>query len=533
MARIWLSVAALAWVLSGCSGEGVEPTSGMVYCSEGNPETFNPQLTTSSTAVDATAKQLYNRLLRIDPQTGSLVPELAINWQVSGDGRQYHFTLRNGVRFHQSDRFTPSREFNADDVLFSFNRIVDTTHPYHGVSGGRYPYFQSVGLEQNLARIHRLDDHQITFELHEPNASFLSDLATDFAVILSAEYGETLLHRGETEVMDQHPIGTGPFLLKDYRRNQYVRYSRHPHYWGEPAQIEQLVFDITPSSTTRVIKLIGGDCDVAALPQISELSVIQRYDDLAVDTRPGMNVAFWAFNTQKPPLDDPRVRRALSQAVDKRRLLTTVYHNTAVVGKGLLPPISWAYDPSLPDLNYDPERARQLLDSAGYSELELDIWAMPVGRIYNPNAVKTAELLQQDLAKIGVRANIVRNDWSGFIDKLQHAEYDSVLIGWSADNLDPDNFFSPLLSCAAMVFGSNRARWCDPNFDALIAEARASADPEQRRRLYQQLELMIQRQMPLMPLAHASRTLGRQRVWEGPILHTSGGIDFTQVRRAP
>ncbi|GAA5185877.1 ABC transporter substrate-binding protein [Ferrimonas gelatinilytica] len=530
--RYLLASLTLFWLV-GCGGDQPQGGSGLVYCSEGNPETFNPQLTTSGTAIDATAKQLYNRLLSIDPTSGELVPELATAWSVSPDGLAYHFTLRQGVAFHSTDTFTPTRPFNADDVLFSFGRVIDPQHPYHSVSGGRYPYFQSIGLAAQIARMERRSDHEVVFHLQKPNASFLADLATDFAILLSAEYGEQLWQQGKPTQLDNQPVGTGPYRLSRYLRNRYVRYRPHPDYWGEPAPLDQLVFDITPSSTTRVVKLIGGDCDVAALPQISELAVIQRYDDLAVDTRPGLNVAFWAFNTQKPPLDDPRVRRALSLAVDKRRLLTTVYQNTAVIGKGLLPPISWAYDPSLPPFPHDPYRARQLLESAGISELELDVWAMPIGRIYNPNAIKTAEILQQDMANIGVKLNIVSYDWGGFISKLEHAEYDSVLIGWAADNLDPDNFFTPLLSCDALISGSNRARWCDPEFDALMAQARATEDREARKAIYRKLERRLQSQVPLLPLAHASRTLGRQRHWQGPILHTTGGVDFTRIRKEP
>ncbi|GAA4872013.1 ABC transporter substrate-binding protein [Ferrimonas pelagia] len=533
MARSWLLPVLLAGLLTGCSDNNIHHDAGLVYCSEGNPETFNPQLTTSGTAIDATAKQLYNRLLRIDANTGELQPELALSWLVSEDQREYRFVLRQDVRFHHNDRFVPSRHLNADDVLFSFNRVIDSTHPYHSVSGGHYPFFQGIGLDRNLLAIERISDHELRFVLAQPSASFLADIATDFAAILSAEYGEQLLRHGEPERLDSQPIGTGPFYLKDFLRNRHIRYARHEGYWGPRVELDQLVFDITPSSTTRVIKLIGGDCDVAALPQISELSVIQRYDDLAIDARPGLNVAFWAFNTQKPPLDDPRVRQALSLAVDKRRILTAVYHNTAVSSKGLLPPISWAYDPNLPEFPHDPLRARQLLDSAGYSELELNVWAMPVSRIYNPNAIKTAEILQQDLAKIGVRLNIVSYEWGGFISKLEHAEYDSVLIGWAADNLDPDNFFTPLLSCDALLSGSNRARWCDPQFDALMAQAKATEDKATRRRLYSQLEHQLQQQLPLLPLAHANRTLGRQRKWQGPILHTSGGVDFTQLSKEP
>ncbi|WP_238786880.1 ABC transporter substrate-binding protein [Ferrimonas lipolytica] len=519
--------------VAGCSEQQQYIENGLVYCSEGNPETFNPQLTVSGTAIDATSKQLYNRLIQIDPQSGELSPELAVAWNISSDGLRYRFSLRQQVQFHHTDYFSPTRAFNADDVLFSFNRWLLRSHPFYQVGGGRYPFFQSINLDHTNVKLHKLNDYQVEFELLEPRANFLAEIATDFAVILSKEYGFQQLTAGTPEALDSQPIGTGPFKLRDYVRNQYIRYDRHEQYWGENAKLDQLVYDITQAAASRVVKLIGGDCDVAALPQLSELGHIQGYDDLALDVMPGLNVAYWAFNTTRAPFDNPQVRQALSLAVDKKRILQAIYHNTAVVGKGMLPPISWAYDPDLPERAYNPALATRLLENADVGALTIDIWAMPVARIYNPDAIDTAKLIKQDLAKIGINATIHSYDWSRFLAQLESRDYDSVLIGWSADNLDPDNFFSPLLTCTALEYGSNRSQWCNEEFDQLIVAARDAQDPQQRQRLYSQLEYQLQQHTPLVPIAHASRILGRKRHWHGRILHTSGGIDFTTVGREP
>ncbi|TKB46881.1 ABC transporter substrate-binding protein [Ferrimonas sediminicola] len=503
----------------------------MVYCSEANPELFNPQLVTSSSALDASAKQIYNRLLGFDDLSGQLVPELAEHWRVSEDGRHYHFTLRKGVWFQTSERFSPSRPFNADDVLFSFQRITQVNHPYHGVGGGQYPFFQNIELTENLAAIRKLDDYQVEFELRRPDATFLTNIATDFAVILSAEYGKQLSEEGEMSLIDHQPIGTGPFQLVDYKKNRFVRYRRHPEYFRGPAAMEQLIFDITPNATGRMIKLIGGDCDVAALPQVGQLSLLQEYDDLKLEAQPSFNVAYWAFNTQKPPFDQLPVRRALAMAVDRQKILKAVYHNTAARGEGLLPPISWAYQQGHSSLPYNPELARTLLAQEGLAGMSLEIWAPPIGRSYNPNAIKTAELIQQDLAAIGVKVTIKSYDWSLFTSMLRQAEHDSVLLGWNADNTDPDNFFTPILSCSGLVSGTNHARWCNSEFDALLQRARTNEDRAMRRIQYQQLEQHLVQQVPLLPLAHATRTLGRMRHLEGPILTTVGGIQFGLVKR--
>ncbi|SDK30629.1 cationic peptide transport system substrate-binding protein [Ferrimonas sediminum] len=517
--------------LLGCSKTDSSLTSGLVYCSEANPELFNPQLVTSSSTLDASSKQIYNRLLGFDDISGQLVPELASRWEISEDGLSYRFTLRQDVWFQSNERFTPSRPLNADDVLFSFLRLIDTDHPYHRINGGQYPFFQSIELADNVRALKRLSDHQVEFQLHQADATFLTNIATDFAVVLSAEYGAQLQRQQRMEEIDYLPIGTGPFRLVKYQKNQYIRYRRHPNYFGEPAGVEQLIYDITPNATSRMIKLIGGDCDVAALPQVGQLSLMQEYNDLQLEAQPGFNVAYWAFNTQKPPFDQLAVRQALAMAVNRQKILQAVYHNTAAHGQGMLPPISWAYQDRGTTQPYNPVLAKTQLQRLGLSNLSFDIWAPPIGRSYNPNAIKTAELIQQDMAAIGVQVRIVSYDWNLFTSRLRQAEHDTVLLGWNADNTDPDNFFTPLLSCSGLVSGTNHARWCNGDFDRLLSEARNNEDRAQRRIQYQQLEQHVLQQVPVLPLAHATRTLGRVRQLQGPILTTVGGIKFAQVKR--
>ncbi|WP_413492894.1 ABC transporter substrate-binding protein SapA [Shewanella baltica] len=524
------AVSCMSWLLVACGPQRLP--SGLVYCSEGNPESFNPQLVTSGTTIDATSHQIYSRLVDYDTQSGKLVPALATSWAMSDDGLSYRFTLRENVQFQHSKRFTPTRPFNADDVLFSFKRIIDSQHPYHFVSRTGYPFFQSIGFSEQVKGIEKINDHEVVFYLTRKDASFLSNLATDFAVILSDEYAQQQLALGHPENVDHFAIGTGPFTLVQYAKNEYIRYRRHPDFWGEPAKIDMLVFDITPKSTVRLAKLIAGDCSVSALPKAGELPVIKQHEELNIESQPGLNVAFWAFNTQKPPLNDVRVRRALAYAVDKQNILRAVYQNTAIEATGVLPPASWAYDNNKGLVDYNPQKARDLLKEAGIKNLSIDIWAMPVARAYNPNALKTAELIQSDLANIGVKVNIVSYDWSVFSQRLSRDDYDSVLIGWNADNSDPDNFFTPLLSCAAMQSNNNRSRWCNPEFDAILDNAREVSDQGERKVIYQQAEAFLAEQVPMLSLAHAKRVALTRHDVKDMQLTPFGGISFAQTSQA-
>lgn len=504
--------------------------SGLVYCSEGNPETFNPQLVTSGTTIDATSHQIYSRLVDYDAQTGQIVPALASDWQMAADGLSYRFNLRSDVRFHHSPHFIPTRVFNADDVLFSFNRVIQENHPYHFVSRTGYPFFQSIGLDKLVRQIEKVNDYQVIFHLNHADASFLANLATDFAIIQSQEYANQLWKQKTPERIDSDAIGTGPYQLAKYVKNDHIRYRRHEFYWGPAPKTDVLVFDITPRSSRRLAKLITGDCDVSALPKAGELPVINEHAELRLEQQAGLNVAYWAFNTQKPPLDDVRVRRALSHAVDRQNILRAVYQDTAVEATGILPPASWAYQPNDSLSDYNPAKAEALLKEAGIKDLAIDLWAMPVARTYNPNALKTAELIQADLANIGVHVNIVSYDWSVFTQKLNQSDYDSVLIGWNADNSDPDNFFTPTLSCDSVISGSNRSKWCHPDFDQVLRLATATMDRSERTELYQQAEAILAEDVPLISLAHAKRlALKRTDVTETRVT-PFGGISFADLK---
>ena len=520
-------------LLAGCQPQLPEAArSGLVYCSEGSPESFNPQLVTSGTTIDIISQQLYDRLVDINPDNGDIIAGLATSWQVSADGTRYQFTLRDNVSFHSTHYFSPGRKFNASDVVFTFNRITDPLHPFHLQGGGVYPYFQSVDWASLVKQVEAIDDHTVVFKLQRPDSSFLSNLTTDFAAILSAEYGQKLLAAKQPAQIDRLPVGTGPFRFREYQKDILVRLYRNKNYWRGDTQPEQLVFDIVPNNARRMAKLFTHECDIVSYPRVAELELIAARPDVTVQESTSMNVGFWAFNTQKPPFDQLAVRQALAMAINRAAILQAVYYGQATPAYGILPPTSWAYNAGLPAPRYSPAKARALLAEAGYPNgFTMDIWAMPVQRLYNPNALKMAELMQADLAQIGVKANIVSYEWNSFRQKLGNFEHDSVLIGWAADNPDPDNFFRPLLSCAARNSGSNRANWCDPAFDEIISEALLTANQQQRRALYLTAQQYLHQQQPLVAIAHSQRFQAISSSVSGVTINPYGGIALQHAKR--
>ena len=474
----------------------------LVYCSEGSPEGFTPAFYTAGTTFDASSRAIYNRLVEFERGSTTIVPALAESWTTSADGRSWTFKLRKGVKFHSTRDFKPSRNFNADDVIFTFMRQLSKDHPYHAVSGGSYEYFNGMSMPDLLKDVRKIDDDTVVFELNRPEAPFIANMAMDFASIASAEYADQLMKQGEPETFDLKPVGTGPFQLVAYRKDAMIRYKAHPDYWAGKAAIDNLVFAITVDASVRYQKLKAGECHVIPYPNPADIAEMQRDPDINVMEQEGLNVGYLAYNTEKKPFDDPKVRKALNMAINKEAIIDVVFQGSGKVAKNPIPPTIWSYNKSTVDDPYDPERAKAMLAEAGLADLKTNIWAMPVQRPYNPNARRMAELIQADWKAIGVDAEIVSYEWGEYLKRSKEGEHETLLLGWTGDNGDPDNFLAVLLGCDA-VGGSNRAYWCHEPFNDLVMEAKVTSDRQKRIDLYERAQLIFKEQAPWATIAHS------------------------------
>ena len=475
----------------------------LIYCSEASPENFNPQTTTNRVTIEATANQIYDRLITINPVDNTLMPALAKSWHITSDGKKFTFYLQKNISFHATDYFYPTRTLTADDVVFSFQRIIDFEHDFHYVSAGKYPYFEQIGFDKTIASIEKIDPLTVRFVLNRPDASFLAHLATQYAVILSAEYADLLASKQMHRNIDTHPIGTGPFKLKDYRVGSLIRFYRHDLYWQKKVPFEQLVYDITTNNTGRLTKLMTGECDIISDP-IGHNKIIE-HKKLTLESVTSLDTAFLTFNALKPPFNNPLVRQAIGYAINKEAIVNAVYYGRAVVATSLLPPTSWGFSPTLTSPSQDLEQAKKLMADAGYKDgFNMDLWASPNHTSYNPNALTMAILIQENLKEIGITVNIVHDDPKKLLllDK-NLSSYQSMLHGWTANNPDPDNFFNTLLSCESTETGSNISFWCHQGFDALLLKSIQTNKIEQRKLLYQQAQVMLDEQMPIIPIAHS------------------------------
>ena len=275
---------------------GAAQAKTLVYCSEGSPEGFDPAPYTAGTTFDASSKPIYNRLAEFDRGTTNVKPGLAESWEISPDGMEVTFKLRKGVKFHTTAYFTPTREFNADDVIFTFARQWKKDNSWNQYTAGiSWEYFNGMDMPALLKDIVKVDDYTVKFVLTHPEAPFIANMAMDFASIVSAEYAAKLEADGKKEMINQQPVGTGPFSFVDYQKDAVIRYKAHPDYWEGKQAIDDLIFAITTDASVRTQKLKAGECHVAPYPNPADIAGLKTDTNLQVAEQEGLNVGYLAY----------------------------------------------------------------------------------------------------------------------------------------------------------------------------------------------------------------------------------------------
>jgi len=501
-----------------------------VYCSEGSPTAFNPQITTDGTSNNAAAHTIFEKLVDFKYGSTEIGPALAKSWNISKDRLSYTFNLRKGVSFHSNSNFKPTRELNADDVLFSVNRMRRKDHPFHKVSGGSYEYFAGMEMGDIIKDVVKLDDQTIKFVLTRPEAPFLANLAMSFMSIHSKEYGDSLIKKGTPEKMDTNPIGTGPFVFRKYVKDSLIRFRKNKNYWGQAAKVDRLIFAITPDPSVRYQKLKAGECHLVIEPSPADLPSIKKEKGLKLLSGAGLNVGYLAMNTQKKPFNNVLVRQAINMALDKESYIKAIYLGQAMAATNPLPPTIWSYNKSIKPYEHNIVKARELLKKAGFPKgFETEIWTLPVTRPYNPNGKKMGEMMQADLAKIGVKAKLISYDWPTYLKKARLGEHQLIQLGWTGDNGDPDNFLNVLLGCGGVDAGSNVARWCDKKFEDLMVKAKLTTDIKTRTKYYETAQKIFKSQAPWVPIAHSKIFRAMSKNVIGYKIDPLGGDIFKNV----
>ncbi|VEJ09450.1 extracellular solute-binding protein [Actinobacillus delphinicola] len=529
--------------------------NGLVYCASNTGLSFNPQSAEDGTSMNIVTAQIYNRLFAIKKNSDKVMPELATGYSMSADGKTLLIYLRHHVKFQQTPWFTPTRNFNADDVVFSLNRMLgrtlDSAHPtskilrklgyypglqiniYHQQAKKiRFPYFQSIKLNEKIQSIDAIGKYTVRIRLYTPDYSILSHLASQYAIIFSQEYATQLDADDNLSNLDIFPVGTGPYQLNSFFRNQYVRLVRNKHYWGKKAKIKNVVIDLSNNQSGRMLKFLNNECQIAATPELSQLEILEqsRGRNYYLHEAESMNLAYLAFNFHKDLMQDERIRRAISQAINRKRIVNALYYGNASVANHLIPNTSWAFQPDVHpfDYGYDPVQARKILAPL---HLTLNLWVINEEHVYNPSPISMAEIIQYDLNKAGVNVKI-RYITRPFLN--QHleddtADYDLILTGWLSNNLDPDNFMHPILSCSTQNDVTNLSHWCNADFEYKLKQALLSNKTAQRATFYNQAQDIVLNKLPIIPIANVKRILVVKDRVRGLNSMSYGNIQFSAL----
>ncbi|MEZ4819257.1 MAG: ABC transporter substrate-binding protein [Bdellovibrionota bacterium] len=291
-----------------------------------------------------------------------------------------------------------------------------------------------------------------------------------------------------------------------------------------------MIFSIHPDPHVRAKKVLSGECHMIASPPPSYLKQFENAPNLKVLKIEGMNIGYLAFNTKKAPFNKVEVRQAVYHALNRQLYIDELYKGLGTLAKNPMPPGIMGYHKDIYDYEYNPLKAKSLLAKAGYEDgFTTELWALPVSRPYNPDGKAMAELMQADLAKVGIKAKIVTYDWATYLAKTKNGEHAMCQLGWNGDNGDPDNFLYTLLSCDGITSGTNVAKWCNAKFNQLVWDAKTIADVSKREEKYMQAQEIFKDQVPWVPLAHAKNFQVMQKSVVGYKISPINRDVFTEI----
>lgn len=489
-----------------------------VFGRGGDAVSLDPSEVTDSESENVSQSILETLVTFAEGKT-TIEPLLATKWDVSEDGLTYTFTLREGVKFHDGT------DFNADAVVYNFNRWMTSNHQdrfymYGSVFGG------FKGDEGHiLESVEAVDDYTVTFTFTHPKPTFLKDLAlTPFSISSPTaieKYGEKY---------GENPVGTGPFIFNEWRRNNRIVLDKNENYWleGYP-KVDQVIFRTIKDNFARLNALITGEIDMMDGVDPGNIQQIEENKDFKILKRPPLNLGYIGLNVTREPLDNKLVRQALNYAVDKEAIIQAFFAGQGIPAKNPIPPTVEGYNDEIEPYPYDPEKAKALLAEAGYPDgFSMELWAMPVSRPYMPDAYKVAEYLQTSFAEIGVDVKIVTYEWATYLEKVKQGEADSFLLGWTGANGDADDFIYTLWH-EDNIGSMNSTFYANKELNKILSEARMISDQEKRNELYKRAQEIMHEDPPIIPLAHTTPVLAARADIVGFDPHPTGRVITTKI----
>ncbi len=451
----------------------------LVIAIQADPTGFDPEAVLNNTS-GFIMSAVYDSLVRYKPGTVQVEPGLATSWDISSDGLTYTFHLRHGVTFSDG---TP---FDAQTYVQSLNRLFDKNDPAYIYNTGPVESYIHFTYDP-VASYKAVGPYTVEFKLKHPFAPFLTSLAMVWNGVVSpaaaVKYGKDFRN---------HPVGTGPFIFKDWVHNDHITLEANPNYWGGKPKVDRVIFKVIPDPQTAVLQMKQGQVQILADVSSQVIPAIKADPHLKLVTQPGLTINGIALPADTKPFDDVRVRQALNYAIDRQAIDKSLYNDLAVPMTSPLPKAQWSFDPSLQPYTYDPAKAKKLLAEAGYPNgFKAELLAYNSARGYNPAGAQLAVAIQSYLKKIGVDVSIQQMEFGSFLAKVRSGNYHGMsMTGWSGDNGDPDNFLYELFSSDTIPVG-NTSHYKNPALDKVLLQAQRETDHATRVKLYQQAQKTI------------------------------------------
>lgn len=539
--KLWLfavmMLLVLSTVLAACSGgddKGGEKDAGkddgadagdasadrggtLVFGRGGDSTSLDPSRTTEGEAFKVTIN-LYETLLTFEDEGTAVEPGLAKTWEASEDGLTYTFELQEAVKFHDGT------DFNAEAVVKNFER-------WKNGDAEQFPYYNTMfGSEDGsiIESVTAEGDSTVVFTLIRPQAPFLKNLAMDMFAIASP----TAIEKHGDDAFERNPVGTGPFKFVEWKPNDSITVEKFDDYWqADLPKLDKIIFRSIPDNAARLNSLLAGEIDLADGINPSDGAQIEGNADLQLFERPSMNVGYLGLTVTREPFDNKLVRQAMNHAIDKQSIIDAFFEGRADIAVNPIPSSISGYNDEIEGYDYNPEKAKALLEEAGYGDgFEMELWAMPVPRPYMPDGQKVAEVMQKNLEDIGVTATIVSHEWATYLDLAEKGEADAFMLGWTGDNGDPDNFIYALLD-EDNIGSNNYTYFKNDEMHKLLIEAQTEIDEEKRIELYKKAQEIIHDEAPWVPLAHSTPLLAGTKDLTGFLPHPTGsdllsGVSF-------
>jgi len=502
----------------------------------GDIAALDPWNVTDGNSLQAT-RQIFESLVDYEPTGFKIVPKLATKWEVSADGKQWTFTLRDGVKFHDGT------DFDAAAVVFNFERARFKKHEFRPTKpvADDFEYYadQWNGYDDDsvITKVEAKGANTVVFTTKTPFGPFLANMAmATFAIVSPKSIKDD--KDGFLLPNTKGVAGTGPFKFTpgSWLKGQSITLEKNPSYWdkGKPS-LDKVTLRFITDTASRIAELKAGTVDAINNFSPADIPAIKSDPNLQLISRPSFNVAYLGVNLGAKPFDNAGVRKAVAQAINRQAIATAVYAGEAKVASQFLVPGMLGYDDSVADFyKYDEAAAKKSLADAGFpSGFSTELWYMPVSRPYYPDPKKIAEAFASDLAKVGIKADLKTEDWTPYRKDARENKFPLWLLGWTGDNGDPDNFLNVFFH-PKVVDGKDTpmegGAWSNPPAWDLLRKAQSETDATKRAELYKQVSKIVQNDVPRIPMFHANPPTAASKKVSGFVPHPTGGEVFTLVK---